>query len=359
MKLNPICARFFLVFPIASLVLSVASAQVSPTSNFELAGQLQILTSLNTLPTSKQGQSAFSIPSLRFEALKSLSRDIDFNMQIEGAEHRDSTHKEFQWNLKQAYLSYQMNEGEQDLIYGLIPNWFYTSGKELWPFQVWSTKSQLGPQRFGLIPESDLGLLWTHALGGDKEEWGIQLSNGEGQKEDENGPQKELALFTRQEVGPLVDVLAYASYAKYGNVTAEFDQKVRFILDVLYEKERIKSNLILFYASTPADVIRSQKLLDEVDVLAKSGSLLSSYGAQWALQYHWAEDSSLLLSLMGLNAAVEMSDRSMWDAFLGVHKEWSSEVDFVAGYQYQHYGNAYFLASKDQDNLLVSTRVAF
>lgn len=347
-------------FAIRFLTLLVSSsALASSYGSFEVAGQLQLLSSVSSLPSSKQGQSAFSLSSLRLEVLRSLTKDMDVSFQVEGAEHRDATNKEFQWNLKQAYLSYAFGDADQEINYGMIPNWLYTQNKEMWPFQIWSTKSQMAVQRFGLIPESDLGLQWTKDLDQDEEEWGLQISNGEGQLEEENSPQKEFAIFMRKQLSNTIDILSYISYGKYGNVTSDADQKIRAILQLQHQYERLKAELLLFYASTPADIVRSQKLFDGTDVLAKSGALVASHGAELATQYKWAEDSSVLLKVTAVNAAVELSEHSMWDAFLGEHKEFSSEVDFVAGYQYQHYGSSYFLASKDQDLFLVSTRVLF
>lgn len=133
----------------------VLSAQTS-TERWQVEGEVDILTTVGSKPTSERGQVGFSVPSFKLSGEYLIEKNKTVFFEVQMAEHRDATTQKQQLELARALYQNVSDDGAWIFRYGLLRNAYLDDAILLLDYDIVPEFRGLA-YRFNYLPETDLG----------------------------------------------------------------------------------------------------------------------------------------------------------------------------------------------------------
>jgi hypothetical protein len=347
------------LFSLCLLLLVHSSAWALPDLNLE--GELDVSTQLNFLPTSQQGNTAFSLQGLRLWSDVPLQDANAVEMLFEGAEKRDADSHRFDVQMKEAYLDLTSPfTGLRSMRYGLIPNSWQENQHERWDYDFLGDFGKAFTEKNGYISHSDLGVMYLSELADDKGEWSFAVTNGEGMESDEAGPRKDAQAFFEWRGWPSWALSLGYIYGAYDQYEASLGKKERILLQLTYEKADVFiAGLEWMDAHDPADTFSALKMAQGVDLTHYLGRNIHGQGGDLFLRWHSGPKAETILRYEQLQVVVGDKDKAMKTAWAGLSYHFTDDILAMAVASYSWFPEGYGLGSRNQSALQLATKITF
>lgn len=174
---------FLLILPF------VGKAQIK-SENWEVEGEVDVLTRIGSQPSSERGQVAFSVPSLKLSADYLIEKNNSVYFQVQMAENRNKDTKKFQTELGRAYYQHLSDDDSWIFRYGLIKNAYLDDNELL-------LDSDLVPEfrefayRYNYLPSADVGVEIRYVTS-PYLDFSLSIYNGEENTTKEDGMHKDV-----------------------------------------------------------------------------------------------------------------------------------------------------------------------
>ncbi|WP_374028041.1 hypothetical protein ACES2J_04665 [Bdellovibrio bacteriovorus] len=346
---------------LGSLFSLFASTQALALSEIELTGELDATASVWNLPTGERGNSAFAVPSLFLGLHIPLQEDNLLVVTMEGSEQKDISPNRFDVGVREAYLDLvSVFEGMQALRAGLIPQTWQEAQYENYQYRFLGQTAWSMTEKWKYLSYSDLGVSFMSQLPHDYGEWALNLTNGEGAEEKEEGPHKEFTLFARFfKWSPWSLNLSYVrgSYDLYG---ADVGLKERIQGLLAYERED-EWMVALEYLATkdPADALRDYEMADGVDVTALSGQSVRGEGASLYAVVHTGPKAEILVRYDYLNPVVGEDGKDLQTAILALGYQVTDDIKAALAVDHTKYGEEFAPGARERSKLELAAQVLF
>lgn len=346
---------------LGSLFSLFVTTQVLALSEIELTGELNATASVWNLPTGERGNSAFEMPSLFLGLNVPLQDDNLLVLTLEGSEKKSASPSRFDVGVREAYLDLvSVFAGMQALRVGLIPQTWQEAQYENYQYRFLGPSAWSMTEKWKYHSYSDLGLSFMSQLPHDYGEWAMNLTNGEGAEEAEEGPHKEVTLFVRLfKWSPLTLSLGYVrgNYDLYG-VDVGLKERIQGLLT--YEvKDRWL--LALEYLSTrdPADAIRDYSMVDGVEVTSLSGQAIRGEGASVYAVVHTGPKAEILVRYDYMNPVVGESGKELQTAILALGYQVTDDIKAALAVDHTKYGEDFAPGARERSKLELAAQVLF
>lgn len=280
---------FFALFALCFWGFTAVARASILEGDWDLSGQLVMESRIYQKPSSLTGTSSFSIPWMTLDA-QFVSRDGgELYLQFVGVSPAPTGTNEFQ--LRQASFFLPEVLGDQtDLRAGLLASELSQRLRFYWPLNRLANELDFALQRWSYQPFSDYGFEIFGNFGSSGS-WGFQMTNGEGQGKQEQGPQKDLEAWVAGEWGSEDSLLAYLLVRRggYENIPVPQAMKERLALGVWSQKTLGWSGgLDLFLTSDPVDAING-KVAESIDLTDLGGKRVRGQGVSTLIRYSWKD----------------------------------------------------------------------
>lgn len=167
----------------------VANAQTE-AKNWDIEGEVDIVTKIGSKPTSERGQVAFTIPSLKLAADYLIEKNQSVYFQVQLSENRDKETKKLQTELSRAYYQYLTEDDSWIIRYGLIKNAYLDDNERLLDYDV-VPEFRAFAYRYNYLPVADMGLEVRY-VPSSYFDVSVGVFNGEENTSKEDGVNKDL-----------------------------------------------------------------------------------------------------------------------------------------------------------------------
>lgn len=329
-------------------------------SDIELGGELNVNLSLWNLPTGQRGDSAFQMPSLFLDLDAPLKDDNLLVFRLEGSEEQSTTTERFTVKMREAYLDLvSIFQGMYALRLGLIPQVWQEAQYESYSYRFLGREAWSITEKWNYLTPSDLGVSFMSQMPADLGEYAITLANGEGVKEKEQGPHKEVSLFGRFVFNENWGInLGYVrgNYEKYGE---DEGLKERVHALISYQSENAGAGLELLYAQDAADAFADYNMAEDVDLSGLTGSSVRGQGASLFTTFKTGPMAELMLRYDYLNAAIGEPGKDMQTALISLSYLVSSDIRMAVMTDYTWYAAEYGPGVRDQSKIALASQVLF
>lgn len=178
-------------FALLLLLPFVVQAQLK-AENWQVEGEIDVLTRLGSKPTSERGQVAFSVPSLKLAGDYLIEKNNSVYFQVQMAENRDTNTKKFQVELSRAYYQYLSDDDSWIIRYGLIKNAYLDDNELLLDYDV-VPEFRGFAYRYNYLPAADVGLEVRY-VPSQYLDFSLGIYNGEENTTKEDGMYKDVYI---------------------------------------------------------------------------------------------------------------------------------------------------------------------
>ena len=329
-------------------------------SEIEIGGELDANFTLWNLPTGQRGDSAFELPSLFLDLDAPLKDDNLLVFRLEGSEEQNTANERFTVKMREAYLDLvSVFQGMHALRLGLIPQVWQEAQYESYSYRFLGREAWSITEKWNYLTPSDLGVSFMSQMPADLGEYAITLANGEGVKEKEQGPHKEVSLFGRfvfNENWGLNLGYVRGNYEKYGE---DEGLKERVQALISYQSENAGAGLELLYAQDAADAFADYNLAEGADLSGLAGSSVCGQGASLFATFKTGPLAELMLRYDYLNAAIGESGKDMQTALISLSYLVSSDIRMALMTDYTWYAAEYGPGVRDQSKIALASQVLF
>lgn len=345
-----------------SLFALFVGAQAFALTDIEITGEADINASLYNLPTSNQGDSVFSIPSLLVNFNVPLKEGNLLFVSFEGAERRDENSKPFTVQTREAYLDLvSIFQGLHGFRLGLIPSSWQQAQYEDWDYRFLGPTGWVITEKWKYVYYSDLGASFMSELPWDLGEWALAAVNGQGRDSENPTPHKDWSLFMRfTRWNPLTFSLGY-SRGSYDQYESDTNLRERVQASVLWstEDEHWRLGAELLDTHDPADAITALKMADGVNVEDFTGSSIHGQGGSVYAIVSTGPQAEWMLRWDYLNAAVGRSGKEMNTLLSALTYDITEDVKTAFEVEYSRYASDYGLGVRDTAKVEIAAQVLF
>ena len=345
---------------LSALFLIFVGVQAHGLSELEVSGEMDATGSVWNLPTGVRGESSFNIPTLFLDMNAPLKDDNLLVLRFEGSEEKDTSAERFDVKVREAYLDLvSVFQGMKALRVGLIPQVWQEARYESWDYRFLGRNAWDMTEKWRYQAPSDLGLSYMSQLPYDLGEAAFTLSNGEGGREKEAGPQKEAALFLRFVVlNPWNFSVNYArgSYDRYGENVAV---KERFQGLMTYSQEKWQAGIEYLGTRDPADAVRDYKMAEGVDVTALSGQSVAGQAFSVFTNFSTGPKAEVMVRYDYLNAVVGESGKDLQTGIVALSYQVSEDIRSAISLDYTRYAEGFGPGIRDRSKLDLAAQVLF
>lgn len=329
--------------------------------DWDLSGQMVMESRIYQKPSSLTGTSSFSIPWMTLDA-QFVSRDGgELYLQFLGVSPAPAGQNEFQLRQASFYLPEVLGESV-DLRAGLLASELSQRLRPYWPLSNVSRELDFSMQRWGYQAFSDYGFEIFGDFAGSAS-WGFQMTNGEGQGNPEQGPQKDLQVWLAGEWGSDSSVLTYllARRGAYENIPVPKAMKERLALGVWMQRSVGWSGGIdVFVASDPVDAING-KVAESIDLTDLGGQRVKGRGASTLLRYSWNDSRERLWQAFvkadWLQPVAEDREREIMSQNFGITFSPRINVQWLLYHSQTWTGSLHNLNTKEQQSWRLALNV--
>lgn len=344
------------------LVVSVSASQAQALTDIELSGEVDLAAQVYTLPTGQQGESAFLVPAFLLNLNAPLKNGNLLVATFEGAEKRqdDNNAAQFDVYTRNVYLDLvSVFRGMHALRFGLIPQTWQEAQYEDWGYRYLGHSGKVLTEKYNYLSYSDVGVSFMSELPWNAGEWAFTVSNGEGLSQ-EAGRQKDFGLFARWiGASPWTLSLNYIRGA-YEGFESDMGLKERIQLQVLYRADRHwMVGMELLDAHDPAEMIRDNKMADEVDVTSVLGTSVHGYGGSLFGEVRTGPLAKVMLRYDYLNPVVGQGGKELQSAVVALSYQLAEDIQAALAYDYTLYGDDFAPGVRDSSKVEIATQVLF
>ncbi len=174
---------FLLILPF------VVQAQMK-SENWEIEGEVDVLTRIGSQPSSERGQVAFSVPSLKLSGDYLIEKNNSVYFQVQMAENRSKDTKKFQTELSRAYYQHLSGDDSWIFRYGLIKSDYLEDNELLLDYDV-VPEFRAFANRYNYLPSADVGLEIRYVTS-PYLDFSLGVFNGEENTAKEDGMHKDV-----------------------------------------------------------------------------------------------------------------------------------------------------------------------
>ncbi len=233
----------FIIFCLFLASLAVAQEPPLPTPSvskeplrslkldFLLHGDADFFLEMAHLPTSEQGQSRFDFSLLQLSPTLVLNPDLALHFRFVLADERSSKLKNYMNEVQDAYIEYQdPREKKLRHDFGLIRNAWLTTEGFAGEMDFFGVTGRSLVRRYQLMGEGDLGY---QALYQPSENglWALGFVNGEENKSDEKGPNKETYLMGLYQFCDF-RIQSWLSYGRVDRLDSSINERLQLLLRI-------------------------------------------------------------------------------------------------------------------------------
>jgi len=330
-------------------------------SELEVSGELDALGEIYLAPSSKSGQSAFSVPSFFLNFIAPLKDGNSLVATLEGTNRRDPTDHRFQVETRYVYLDLvsPFQDSLHALRLGLIPQPWHEAQYADWEYRFLGPTEWVMTEKFKYLSASDLGASFRSELPHDAGDWALTVLNGEGTAADELSPHKEASVLLRWTLwDPVIVTLNYIR-GSYNQYASDIALKERIQAQVTYHHEdQWLAGVEFLDAHDPADVINDLGMADEVDVTALLGQSVHGQGASVFTQISTGPKAQIMFRYDYLNPVLgQKMDINTWMAALSY--QLTGDIRLALAGDYSKYGSQFGYDRQEQSKVEIATQVVF
>lgn len=196
---------------------------------FQIGAEANFFLELAHSPSSVQGQSRFDFALLQISPEIKVDEKVALYFRFVLAEERSTSEKNYLTELQNAFIRYRdLNHEYWIHELGLIRSAWHNVETEIHDLDFFGDPGRSLARRYGLVAEGDLGYQ-GHYKKNDKRSWVFGITNGEENKENEKGPNKEVFVghfFQQQDL----IIRIWGSAGRVDRIDTELSDKQRIFL---------------------------------------------------------------------------------------------------------------------------------
>lgn len=173
-----------------AFVLPFAVSAQMKVENWDVEGEVDIVTKIGSKPTAERGQVAFSMPSLKLAGDYLIEKNKSVYFQVQMSENRDKESKKLQVELSRAYYQQISDDDSWFVRYGLIKNAYLDDSERLLDYDV-IPEFRAFAYRYNYLPIADMGLEVRY-VPSSYFDISVGVFNGEENTAKEDGVNKDL-----------------------------------------------------------------------------------------------------------------------------------------------------------------------
>lgn len=350
--------KIYLILTVGSLFLQ---SRALALSDIEVSGEADLAATFTELPTSNQGESAITIPSLRVNVEAPLRENNSLFIQLETAEQQPWTNNanKFDTHLKEGYLTMNSVLGSRsELRYGVIPDFWNELEEERWEYDFWGLQSYTPLIRFGYSAWSVLGVQYQSELPDDWGQWSLSAANDYLMPSDQGGSRKQVQLILNiTKAAPFYAMFSY-SQGSYEDYDPSFNVRSRAQAFIGYEFEKASIAAEYYKTKDPANAISLLGIANGVDVTALTGTSVQGQGTSVYATWRFGEKSEMFGRFDWLKP-VQGTGQSLQSATVGLSYESSDDIKWALAYEGTQYSLEYGPGDRETSQIILATRVNF
>tara|TARA_B110001454_G_scaffold171291_1_gene162065 strand:- start:95829 stop:96872 length:1044 start_codon:yes stop_codon:yes gene_type:complete len=228
-----------LSFAVLLMLPFVVNAQMK-AENWQVEGEVDVLTRLGSQPTSERGQVAFSLPSLKLAADYLIEKNNSVYFQVQMAENRNKDTKKFQTELARAYFQHISESDSWIVRYGLIKNAYLDDNELLLDYDV-VPEFRAFAYRYNYLPSADIGLEIRYVTS-PYLDFSVGVYNGEENTTKEDGMQKDTYIGINYDDSSF-HFAALAIRGAYDEYESPFNVKERNLVRIAWKGNLVELGL--------------------------------------------------------------------------------------------------------------------
>lgn len=349
---------------LASLFLSglFTAPSALALSDIEITGEVDAVGEVFYMPTAKQGDSEFRVPTLLLDLNIPLKDGNLLVVNFEGAERSSNAEaSRFEVQTREAYFDLvSIFDGMYALRGGLLPQPWQEAQYQEWDYRFLGETSWVITEKWRYQSYSDLGLSFMAELPNDWGEGAISLVNGEGREEAEIGPHKEIGFFARlMKATPWSISLNYirGNYDLYGESVGV---KQRAQAQVTYRAEKWWAGVEILSTQDPADAVTALKMAEEVDVVDYAGQSVEGLGGSAFVTFNTGDRTEAMLRFDYLNAVTGTDGKDLMTGIAAWSYRISEDFRVAFATDYTKFGDKYFaFGGRERSKCEIAAQVLF
>lgn len=331
-------------------------------SDIEITGEVDALAEIFYMPTAKQGDSEFRVPTLLLDLNIPLKDGNLLVVNFEGAERSSNEEaSRFEVQTREAYFDLvSVFDGMYALRGGLLPQPWQEAQYQDWTYRFLGETAWVITEKWRYLSYSDLGLSFMGELPNDWGEGAISLVNGEGRDEGEIGPHKEIGFFVRlMKATPWSFSFNYirGNYDLYGE---DVGVKERLQGQVTYRGDNWWAGFEVLSTKDPADAVTALKMAEEVDVVEYAGQAVEGLGGSAFVTVGTGERSEAMLRFDYLNAVVGADGKDLATGMVAWAYRLTDDFRVAIAGDYTKFGDKYFaFGGRERSKCEIAAQVLF
>ncbi len=287
-----------------------------PEPKFKISAEADFFFELAHMPASVRGQSRFDIALLQISPEIFVNEKLGLHFRFVLAEERSATEKNYLNELQNGFVRYvdpQFSGLTHEL--GLIRLAWISSEESAGELDFFGDSGKSLSRRYGLVAEGELGYQGHFKLS-EHVDWVFGFGNGEENKEEEQGPNKEAFLGSFYKKNDLV-VQLWLSSGRVDDIDTKINQKNRTIIRLQETWGRFSMALEGFHAQDSSIDLANQGRLEGITFTELiSPQEITTSGGRIELGYDLSDQQKALIRLDQITPESEKkSIRSMQTAW--------------------------------------------
>jgi hypothetical protein len=331
-------------------------------SDIEITGEVDALAEIYYMPTAKQGDSEFRVPTLLLDLNIPLKDGNLLVVNFEGADRSSNAEaSRFEVQTREAYFDLVSVFDEMYALRGgLLPQPWQEAQYQEWGYRFLGETAWVITEKWRYLSYSDLGLSFMGELPNDWGEGAISIMNGEGRDAAEIGLHKEIGFFARlMKATPWAISLNYirGNYDLYGE---DVGVKERIQGQVTYRGDKWWAGLEVLSTKDPADAVTALKMAEEVDVVDYAGQAVDGLGGSAFVTVSTGDRSEAMVRFDYLNAVVGADGKDLATGMAAWAYRLTDDFRVAVAADYTKFGEKYFaFGGRERSKCEIAAQVLF
>lgn len=261
-------------------------------AELSVGGEVNFFTKMTSKPTSKRGQVSFLLPSSLLNVDAEIDKQNSLFLEIQLSANRDNLNRKFQTELSKLFYQWISEEEEWFFRYGLFRNFINENESGLFDYDFFDELKTVA-RRFNYLPNSDLGLEIQY-LFSPYFSFGVGVTNGEENKKEEDGAQKDSYAFLDYSDDTFNMALMYQKGA-YDEYEKPFNIKERALFKVSWNFGLIKLGVEALSSKDAATGLSDYKRADGWDSTQFPEQVIEGQGYSAWLKLGIDEEDALVI----------------------------------------------------------------
>lgn len=332
--------------------LATSSALASQVS---LGGELNLFTKVSSKPTSKRGQIAFMMPSTLLNVGAEIDTQNSLFLELQLSANRDNLNRKFQTELSKVFYQWVSEDNDVFLRYGLFRNYISENNSEIYDYDFFDELKPVS-RRYNYLSNSDAGFE-LHYVFSDYMSLGVGIANGEENKKEEDGNQKDSYIVFDYNDSTFSFAFMYQKGA-YDEYEKPFNTKDRAIAKIGWNFGLIAFGFEGFRAQDAATGISDYKRADGWDSTQFPEQVITGEGYTGWLKLGITDEDALFLKgdFFDPNKDQKDDEISSHQVLLDVRRGLRSTL---LGYSFSSYGEKHSKYSPEKEFGFIGIRQIF